>query len=132
MLIPTGSWSTRSGNKVRHWSDPDFYVTCALGPYNFEFMTGVTKEIMTMYRVDGVFTNRWAGSGMCYCVHCQENFHHFSGMDLPRTLDPHDPAQKQYLTWRQKRLFELWHLWTGRSRSSIRKRATSPTPGVAR
>src|ERR1700756_693635 len=24
-----------SGNPVRHWSDRDFWVTCALGPYNF-------------------------------------------------------------------------------------------------
>ena len=100
-----------SGNKVRHWSDKDFWVTCALGPYNFDFMTRVTEEIVTMYRVDGVFSNRWAGSGMCYCVHCQENFKAFSGMVLPRTRDPQNPARKQYIVWRQKRLFDLWHLW---------------------
>jgi hypothetical protein len=100
-----------SGNKVRHWSDRDFWVTCALGPYNFDFMTKVTEEIVTMYRVDGVFSNRWAGSGMCYCVHCQQNFKAFSEMDLPRTRNPQDPARKQYIVWRQKRLFELWHLW---------------------
>ena len=100
-----------SGKKVRHWSDRDFWVTCALGPYNFEFMTRVTEEIMTMYRVDGVFSNRWAGSGMCYCEHCQENFKDFSGMQLPRTRDPQNSARKQYIVWRQKRLFELWQLW---------------------
>ncbi|HSU30603.1 MAG TPA: beta-galactosidase trimerization domain-containing protein [Bryobacteraceae bacterium] len=100
-----------NGEKVRHWSDKDFWVTCALGPYNFDFMTAVTEEIVTMYRVDGVFSNRWAGSGMCYCVHCQENFKAFSGMDLPRTRNPQDPARKQYIAWRQKRLFDLWDLW---------------------
>jgi Hypothetical glycosyl hydrolase 6/Beta-galactosidase trimerisation domain len=99
------------GNKVRHWSDRDFWVTCALGPYNFDFMTRVTEEILSLYRVDGVFSNRWAGSGMCYCVHCQQNFNAFSGMDLPRTRNPQDPARKQYIVWRQKRLFELWALW---------------------
>jgi Hypothetical glycosyl hydrolase 6/Beta-galactosidase trimerisation domain len=99
------------GNKVRHWSDRDFWVTCALGPYNFEFMTQVTEEIMTMYRVDGIFSNRWAGSGMCYCEHCQQNFKAFSGMELPRTRDPQDPARKRYIVWRQMRLFELWGLW---------------------
>ncbi|HZQ52452.1 MAG TPA: alpha-amylase family protein [Bryobacteraceae bacterium] len=102
------------GNKVRHWSDRDFWVTCALGPYNFDFMTRVTEEIMTMYRVDGIFSNRWAGSGMCYCVHCRENFKAFSGMELPRTRNPQDPARKQYIVWRQKRLFELWRLWDGK------------------
>lgn len=99
------------GEKVRHWSDPDFWVTCALGPYNFEFMTAVHKEIMRLYRVDGIFTNRWAGSGMCYCIHCRENFRAFSGMDLPQTDDPQDPARRQCIVWRQQRLFELWHVW---------------------
>ncbi len=99
------------GEKVRHWSDPDFWVTCALGPYNFEFMTSVHKEIMRLYRVDGIFTNRWAGSGMCYCIHCRENFRAFCGMDLPRTEDPQNPARREYIVWRQKRLFELWQVW---------------------
>ncbi len=100
-----------NGKKVRHWSDPDFWVTCALGPYNFEFMTAVHKEIMALYRVDGIFTNRWAGSGMCYCIHCRENFRAFSGMDLPRTDDPQNPARREYIVWRQKRLFGLWRVW---------------------
>ena len=51
---------------------PEMWVTCALGPYNFEFMTEVTREIVTRYQVDGIFSNRWAGSGMCYCEHCRE------------------------------------------------------------
>jgi Hypothetical glycosyl hydrolase 6/Beta-galactosidase trimerisation domain len=96
---------------IRHPSDKDFWLTCALGPYNFEFLTAVHEEIMTKYMVDGIFTNRWAGSGMCYCVHCQKNFRDFSGLDLPRTHNPQDPARKQYILWRQQRLFELWRLW---------------------
>ena len=103
-----------NGNKKQHASDPDFWLTCALGPYNFEFMTSVHQEIMTRYMVDGIFTNRWAGSGMCYCEHCQKNFHDFSGLDLPRTNNPQDPAQKQYIVWHQARLFELWRLWNGK------------------
>ncbi len=99
------------GNMRRHASDPDFWITCALGPYNFEFMTRVHEEIMTKYTPDGIFTNRWAGSGMCYCEHCRSNFHEFSGLDLPRTSNPQDPARRQYIVWHQARLFELWHLW---------------------
>jgi len=95
----------------RHWADPDFWVTCALGPYNFEFMTQVHQEIMRMYKPDGIFSNRWSGSGMCYCVHCQENFKAAYGMDLPRTQDPQDPSRRNYLLWRQERLFALWRLW---------------------
>jgi Hypothetical glycosyl hydrolase 6/Beta-galactosidase trimerisation domain len=99
------------GRKRKHWADPDLWVTCALGPCNFEFMTDVTREIMTLYKVDGIFSNRWAGSGMCYCQHCQENFRKFAGLDLPRTGNPQDPARRQYIVWRQQRLFELWRLW---------------------
>jgi hypothetical protein len=99
------------GAPRRHWASPEMWVTCALGPYNFEFMTAVHREIMTRYRVDGIFINRWAGSGMCYCEHCQANFRAASGHKLPRTDDPQDPARRAYILWQQGRLFELWRLW---------------------
>lgn len=99
------------GHPRRHWADSEFWVTCALGPYNFEFMAQVHREIMTLYKPEGIFSNRWSGSGICYCVHCQQNFKAAYGMDLPRTHDPHDPARRNYLLWRQERLFALWRLW---------------------
>ena len=104
------------GNKRRHPSDDQYWITCALGPYNFEFMSEVHREIMRKYMVDGIFTNRWSGSGMCYCEHCQKNFRDFSGLDLPRTSAPQDPAQRQYIVWNQKRLFDLWRLWNEKIR----------------
>jgi len=100
-----------NGNKRRHWASPEMWVTCGLGPYNFEFMTEVKKEIMSRYRVDGIFINRWDGSGMCYCEHCRKNFKAASGHDLPRTNNPQDPARRAYVLWRQQRLFDLWQTW---------------------
>ncbi|HUE24923.1 MAG TPA: beta-galactosidase trimerization domain-containing protein [Bryobacteraceae bacterium] len=100
-----------AGQKRRHLVMPELWVTCALGPYNFQFMTDVTREIVARYRVDGVFSNRWAGSGMCYCDHCRDNFHAAAGLDLPRSNDPRDPSRRAYTEWRQQRLFELWRLW---------------------
>lgn len=99
------------GKKRRHWVMPELWVTCALGPYNFEFMTEVTREIVELYKVDGVFSNRWSGSGMCYCEHCQRNFKTATGLELPRTNNPQDPRRRAYIGWRQQRLFELWRLW---------------------
>jgi hypothetical protein len=99
------------GEKKRHPVMRELWTTCALGPYNFEFMTEVTKEIVASYKVDGVFSNRWAGSGMCYCEHCRENFRRFANLDLPRTSDPQNPARRAYIEWHQQRLFELWKLW---------------------
>jgi hypothetical protein len=106
-----------NGNPVRHPSDPRYWETCALGPYNFEFMTAVHEEIMRRYMPDGIFTNRWAGSGMCYCEHCRQNFRAASGLDLPRSNDPQDRARKQYIVWRQQRLFDLWRLWNEKIRT---------------
>ncbi|MFN7922203.1 MAG: alpha-amylase family protein [Bryobacteraceae bacterium] len=105
-----------SGKPRRHESDPSLWITCALGPYNFEFLTDVHREIMSMYRVDGIFTNRWSGSGMCYCASCAKLFRESSGMELPRTNNPLDPARRAHILWREKRLFELWRLWDGEIR----------------
>ena len=99
------------GRPRRHWASPEMWVTCGLGPYNFEFMTEVKKEIMSRYRPDAIFINRWDGSGMCYCEHCRQNFRAASERELPRTNDPQDPARRAYILWRQQRLFDLWRLW---------------------
>ncbi len=102
----------------RHWANPDLWVTCALGPYNFEFMDQVHREIVSRYQVDGVFTNRWAPQGGdCYCEHCRRNFREATGHDLPRTADRHDPVRRAYLRWRTARLTELWKTWDASIRS---------------
>jgi hypothetical protein len=94
-----------------HWASPEMLVTCALGPYNFEFMTAVHREIMTRYRPDGIFLNRWDGSGECYCPHCVTNFKAATRFDLPRTTSAQDPVRRAYLTWRRERLVSLLDLW---------------------
>jgi len=99
------------GTPWPHWSTPGRWVTCALGPYNFEFMTEVHREIASLYRVDAIFVNRWAGHGICHCENCQRNFYDRCHLPLPRTSDPRDPSWRAYILWRQERLFELWRLW---------------------
>jgi hypothetical protein len=102
----------RNGEPVRHWANRDLWVTCALGPYNFEFMDQVHREIVATYKVDGIFANRWAPQGGdCYCVHCQKNFKAATGLELPRTSDSRDPGRRQYLEWRTARLIDLWKRW---------------------
>jgi hypothetical protein len=106
------------GQPRRHWANPELWVTCALGPYNFEFMDRVNREIVEKYGVDGVFANRWAPQGGdCYCVHCQENFRRASGRELPRTADRRDPARRAFVEWRIARLTELWKHWDASIRS---------------
>jgi len=98
-------------NPRRHWASPEMWLTCAYGPYNFEFMTSVHQEIMTLYRADGLFHNRWDGNGICYCVHCMQDFRTAANLDLPRTTDPADPAYVAWQTWRRERLLALIDLW---------------------
>jgi hypothetical protein len=102
---------TANGEKRRHWANPDLWVTCALGPYNFEFMSLVHKEIMEKYGPDGIFSNRWAGHGICYCEHCTRNFREYAGIDLPRSANRQEVAWKKYDEWNTLRLKELWVLW---------------------
>ena len=110
------------GKQRRHWANKDLWVTCALGPYNFEFMTSVNKEIMERYQPEAIFSNRWSGHGICYCEHCLKNFRAFSGLELPKlnqsglsttmaSGDMNDPSYRQYRVWRTNRLKELWFLW---------------------
>ena len=89
------------------------WVTCALGPYNFEFMTQVHREIMERYQPDGIFSNRWAGSGICYCEHCIKNFKDYSGLELPKSSDRFDKTYQKYSEWSTNRLKELWLQWDG-------------------
>ncbi len=100
-----------NGKPRPHWAMPDMWLTCAYGPYNFEFMTAVHKEIMSRYHVDGLFQNRWDGEGICYCVHCVANFRAATGFALPRKADVHDRVYRAWMEWRQERLMSLLDLW---------------------
>jgi hypothetical protein len=101
------------GNPRQHWANPELWITCALGPYNFEFMTGVHRELMSSYDLDGIFSNRWAGHGICYCEHCQAGFAGSADLPLPRAEHPSDPSYRKYVEWRTARLLALWDLWDG-------------------
>jgi hypothetical protein len=120
------------GKQRRHWANPDLWVTCALGPYNFEFMTSVNTEIMQRYQPEAIFSNRWGGHGICYCEHCIKNFKAYSGMELPPSEQPglstamasgdkEDIRYRKYRAWRTQRLKELWFLWD----DEIRKQKSS-------
>src|SRR5262245_2964669 len=116
------------GKLRRHWASPEMWVTCGLGPYNFEFMTEVKKEIMSRYKVDGIFINRWEGSGMCYCEHCRKNFKSASGFALPRS-DAAAEVRRAHLQWRQDRLFQLWRLWDSEVRKINARSCVIPNTG---
>jgi hypothetical protein len=122
---------TEDGTHRRHWADPELWVTCALGPYNFEFMTEVTREIVTLYPVDGVFSNRWSGHGVCYCAHCCRNFKDATGHDLPRGDERRSEGYKAWLRWSEDRLFHLWDVWDEVVRAVVPHARFIPNSGGA-
>lgn len=99
------------GKKRPHPDYPNMWLTCALGPYNFDFMTEVTHEIVERYFVHGVFSNRWTGSGICYCDTCKKLFFDAHRGGIPLKRDPRDPTYRDYIVWKQQRLFDLWAVW---------------------
>jgi hypothetical protein len=117
------------GNPRRHWSSPEMWVTCAYGPYNFEFMTAVHREIMSRYHADGIFLNRWDGSGDCYCQHCREDFKAATGLDLSRAAIAQDPGRRAYLIWRQKKLVSLLDRWNTEIRAINPEASMIPNNG---
>ena len=98
------------GRQRQHWASPEMWITCSLGPYNFEFMTAVHNEVMTRYSVDGIFINRWSGSGMCYCEHCRTNFR-ADRARAPETGQPTRRGPRSRILWSQRRFYDLWRLW---------------------
>ena len=102
---------TADGKKRPHWARTDMWVTCALGPYNFDFMNKVNQEIMRRYEPEGIFSNRWAGHGICYCEHCKKNFKEATGFDVPTDTGRSNPVYQRWNDWQTDRLKELWFHW---------------------
>ncbi|MBO0811657.1 MAG: beta-galactosidase trimerization domain-containing protein [Microlunatus sp.] len=113
----------RDGGRRRHWSAPDTWLTCTTGPYGRELMSSVHAEIAEQYDVDGIFVNRWSGTGTCYCDDCRTDFHRATGGDLAEHTDPADEGYRDYVQWREERLLGLVRTWQA-AVSAVR-------PGVA-
>jgi hypothetical protein len=80
----------------------------------------VIQEIVQRYHPEGIFSNRWAGHGVCYCEHCTENFKKATGLELPRATEQStgapDPTYLKWMQWQTDRLKDLWFLWDGEIR----------------
>lgn len=115
VLYPDGlaahpEWAARGtdGKPRKHPDDPSVYLSCPNGPFSFEWVPQVIREIMAKYPVDGIFGNRWSGGhvGVCYCDVCKTEFREASGLDLPGSLfNRQDPATTAYQRWNDDKRF---------------------------
>ena len=102
---------TADGKPRVHWSYPEAYVSCPLGDYGFDFMKRVHGELAEKYDLDGIFCNRWPGSGVCYCASCRKGFYDFCGREIPKVLVPGDETTRLYEKWHEMRAFQLARCW---------------------
>lgn len=66
-------WFERNadGSPRPHTETPWVYQTCLFSNYRNEQIPKIMREIMTMYDVDGFFTNSWPFEGQPYLCHCE-------------------------------------------------------------
>lgn len=104
----------RDGQPMREQAMPELYVPCMNGPYYWEFVPEIMREILENYAVDGIFCSEWDGRGrICYCRRCRDLFFDATGFQLPAAADPNDLAWKQWIIWHERRLEDLWRFWDG-------------------
>lgn len=89
------------------------YMACWLHPEWQEHLQARIKGAIER-SADGIFFDNpwfgaqpffvdgtWLGSAGCHCERCQRAFRDFSGLSIPKLLDPeHDQASQIYLRWR--------------------------------
>jgi hypothetical protein len=127
---PEWAACTEDGKPRRHWAAKDMWVTCQNGGFMFDFMPAVLKEITDLYKVEGFFGNRWAGSGMCYCQTCKTKFKAATGLELPTTNDPQDPRRKAYIQWNADMRARQFTLWNDTVKKSKKDCFFSPNGGL--
>jgi len=76
---PEWVFVNQDGTPRRHWDNKELWVACTHGGYTHEYLTGVIREIMTLYMPDAIFSNRYTGSGICYCETCRRMFREETG-----------------------------------------------------
>jgi hypothetical protein len=76
----------------------DFGRTCQFSSYYSDFIPKLIDEVMTRFKIDGVYTNGWPGSRVsaCYCDTCKKIG---------------DPRSEAYRVAYEKRVLELWDLY---------------------
>ncbi len=99
----------------------DMVHTCVNGFYQNEYSLEIIKEVLTKYRVDGIFfnmfgyqTSDYSGNyhGICHCENCKKRFKEMFHLNLPSAQDFNDPAYDKYVEFKDittKELLEKIH-----------------------
>ena len=92
------------------------YQACVNGGWYRAQAMEVIKETLSRYPLDGLFFNMfgylrtdysYAAYDVCHCDNCQRTFKEFSGMNLPASYHPSEPALREYLRFQDVTSQEL-------------------------
>ena len=84
---------TKDGQPYRHWANPELWVTCALGPYNFEFMDrGAARDRHALQGRRDLRQPLGADRGTATASTASANFKDATGLELPRGTDAAGPG----------------------------------------
>ena len=102
-------WAYREGDNLEVLDSNGYVSTCQSGGFQKDFMDKVIKEIITRFKVDGIYCNMGGFMvvdynvklhGPCQCDNCRKAFKAQFGMDLPKKDLPFanmaDPAVLAY------------------------------------
>ena len=121
------------GRKRKHWADAGAVGDVRAGALQFRVHDRSDQRDRARYKVDGIFSNRWAARACAIASTAKTNFKHFQRARLAA----HQRIRRirrgaHIIVWHQQRLFELWRLWDGEIRKINPERATSPMRAEAR
>ncbi len=90
------------GKPEKHWATPDLWVTCAIGPYNFELMTEVHQRDHHAISRRRHLQQPLVGARHLLLRTLPAELQEATGYDLP-THEGHrcDPAFRAYTEWHQ-------------------------------
>lgn len=90
------------------------YLSCLNSGYYKEYIPEVLIEIIECYHPDGFTDNSWTGISrehICYCENCRESFQSYSGLELPKAINYHDPIYRKWIQWSYQCRIDNWDLF---------------------
>jgi hypothetical protein len=83
------------------YTTPKLYTGCYNSYYRNEHAEEFISYLLSHYRLDGIWHNSIAVSGICYCPRCAESYRQETGSALPHIHD--EPAAlSRYMAWKVK------------------------------
>lgn len=112
-------WFCRTADGGFHRAGGRF-IACVNGDYHRRHMAAVVAEVIARYHPDGFFDNSWSGlsrqGGVCHCAVCRDRFRAATGLELPASPAPAEPAHGPWVQWGYRCRQELWAFYNGLTR----------------